>query len=1142
MTRKVQHRLKQAALVFIAIAIGLFMGIESNAESTTTGNLLKNGSFESGLADWTISNPSAAGVDGNNAYGGGGKKLWFYSPSNYTVEASQKVTNLENGVYIVSAMVQQNLNSPYKSELQVDLMDGQIVSVPLKHSNNYQLVRTTVTVTKGEVKVGFYQQAKGANLQIDNVLLEKAAAEKSLLAHWDFDQTSGNVVKDITGNGYDGKLNQLPNFESGVVGNSLVFDGNSQYMAVNHSENLNFTKEDSYTLATWVKLPYDNQSWQALLQKGRDTASFYGLWAAGFPESKNSFAFGGGNLAGQGKANEWVHLVAVQLGGKSRQFYINGNLVRFGEPIDASSPSDLMIGAARHSVGGAVTEYFKGAMDETQIYNYALSSTEIDSLYRPEISDRLTVHFEVAPKNAKVTLRGKDGVVPASSNHLYKELKKGYYTYRIELEGFESVTGEIDLSAVDEDQVIPINMIKLTDKETIINAQTIQNQIQGGWAGQMVGVSWGALTEFEYYGKMIPQKPKWNGINAAFTQDDLYMEVPFLKSMKDGGVNVRPQIIGNYFANTDFNLWHGNRVARYNIKMRGIPATESGHYSNMYDAIGEGQEKVPNLNTSQNPLLGCAEDIDFQIESDSLGMMSVGQPNVAKELSYRFGHIIGYGGGVYGGVFTSTMYAKAYTAKSVNEIVQTGIEAIPEGTETRELLEEVHYYYKSGKSIETTWQRIEEVWQNDRCTHMHADTDISEGNIDTKIASAYILMGLLYGEGDFENSMWLAMSCGQDSDCTPSSVGGILGVYYGFNKIPSKWTDGLNRAKKFDNTYTFDEATKLNMELAQEALEMSGGSVSNGLWTIPAAKTEKSLIVENWPREENNRPQFQYVQADVDNTDSSQKTFKFSAAATDDDGIADYQWFFGDLDFDSGKELTHTYKKSGVYYPVCYVTDTIGNTNVYHFKLEVNNGLIAKWDFESVIDGVVEDASGNGHTGKTVNDVQVTTGKFGQGVRLTGSQYIEVPHQESLNLNITDSYTLSAWSKQEILVDNWQTIFQKGRETNTYYGLWRLSNDRYALGRYGNNIEVGTVKRNEWNLLTAVYDADQHVYRMYINGALVETKYNQPYLTMRNNQNLLIGGRYSANLEYYKGQLDDIRIYKKALTTQDVSHLYNGEI
>lgn len=56
-------------------------------------------------------------------------------------------------------------------------------------------------------------------------------------------------------------------------------------------------------------------------------------------------------------------------------------------------------------------------------------------------------------------------------------------------------------------------------------------------------------------------------------------------------------------------------------------------------------------------------------------------------------------------------------------------------------------------------------------------------------------------------------------------------------------------------------------------------------------------------------------------------TVHFDAKASDADGIKDYQWFFGDLSFENGKTVSHTYREAGTYRVTCYVTDEIGNTS-----------------------------------------------------------------------------------------------------------------------------------------------------------------------------------------------------------------------
>ena len=107
------------------------------------------------------------------------------------------------------------------------------------------------------------------------------------------------------------------------------------------------------------------------------------------------------------------------------------------------------------------------------------------------------------------------------------------------------------------------------------------------------------------------------------------------------------------------------------------------------------------------------------------------------------------------------------------------------------------------KNIHTTgnkpgW-RVQKKWAN--------DIGCPEGvfvpfNIDAKVNAAYVVIGLLYGEGDFTKTLEITTRCGQDADCNPSTAGGILGTILGYDKIPAYWKMGLKEAEDIDFKYT----------------------------------------------------------------------------------------------------------------------------------------------------------------------------------------------------------------------------------------------------------------------------------------------------------------------------------------------------
>ena len=68
-------------------------------------------------------------------------------------------------------------------------------------------------------------------------------------------------------------------------------------------------------------------------------------------------------------------------------------------------------------------------------------------------------------------------------------------------------------------------------------------------------------------------------------------------------------------------------------------------------------------------------------------------------------------------------------------------------------------------------------------------------NIEASMNSCHVVTGLLYGEGDFLKSMEIATRCGNDADCNPGTVAGILGAMKGYNWIPENFIELENAIK-----------------------------------------------------------------------------------------------------------------------------------------------------------------------------------------------------------------------------------------------------------------------------------------------------------------------------------------------------------
>ena len=367
-----------------------------------------------------------------------------------------------------------------------------------------------------------------------------------------------------------------------------------------------------------------------------------------------------------------------------------------------------------------------------------------------------------------------------------------------------------------------------------ISVDEYVDKMKAGWIGQMAGVGWGGPTEFRYKGVIIPagDMPEWqpNLINQ-FRQDDIYVEMTFLRTLELYGFDVSIRQAGIDFANSGYPLWHANRAGRDNLR-NGIAPPDSGH---------------PEFNKH-------ADDIDYQIEADYAGLISPGMPNVAIELGEKFGRLMNYGDGLYGGQFVGGMYAEAFFNDDMVDVVEAGLRCIPKGSQYYECITDVLKWYRQYPDDWTkTWQLINEKYHlNPDYRRFSCSGPQGEFNIDAKINGAYIVMGLLYGKGDPDQTIVISTRCGQDSDCNPSNAGGILFTMIGFENLPEKYKIALDPSGKFSHTpYNFPMLIDVCERLVREAVVNSGGKIDvdgedNEHFVIPRQRPRPSALEQCW--------------------------------------------------------------------------------------------------------------------------------------------------------------------------------------------------------------------------------------------------------------------------------------------------------
>lgn len=382
---------------------------------------------------------------------------------------------------------------------------------------------------------------------------------------------------------------------------------------------------------------------------------------------------------------------------------------------------------------------------------------------------------------------------------------------------------------------------------------TYVDKVQGAWMGKMIGVTFGQPWEFEYLGTPIGfditdwtlsptrmkvdrarstnitdyDEPITNEVdnqkvhmNRQFVEtsekehpsfgspdnDDIYINLLFLYCLRRYGIDVEPVTVAHEWDAKIRQVWHANDAGLANIR-KGILPPQSGS---------------PRYNLH-------ADDIDFQIESDVFGMIAPGMPQVSNRFDDRMGHIMNYGDGVYGGMFISAMYTQAFFAKNIHEVVENGLKAIPPQSLYAKLIRDViQWHDENPNDWLKTWHLLQAKWgEVDHCP----DGYKQPFNIDAKLNGGYVVIGLLYGNGDWYKTMNYATRCGQDADCNPANAAGILGTLIGARAIPAEYREPLHNTywnkslAGLPNSFEIDELSVDTAEIGLKVLLANGGQV-----------------------------------------------------------------------------------------------------------------------------------------------------------------------------------------------------------------------------------------------------------------------------------------------------------------------------
>lgn len=287
------------------------------------------------------------------------------------------------------------------------------------------------------------------------------------------------------------------------------------------------------------------------------------------------------------------------------------------------------------------------------------------------------------------------------------------------------------------------------------NRKQLESKIYGCWLGKNIGGTMG--TPYEGRKAMLDIKGFVTKPGEVLPNDDLDLQLIWLMAAEiEGLTKLDANILAEYWASFIPANWNEYGVGKNNLKAGFMPPL-SGEYENEMWKDSNGA----------------------WIRSEIWACMAPGFPNIAAKYAFADACIDhGVAEGTYAEIFTACLESYAFFESDIRKLVELALARIPADCEVAKCVKLVLENYDKG----VDYREVREMLVKD-----FKDEDWFQAPENV----AYVVIGLMYGEGDFKKTMIYAINCGDDTDCTGATVGAILGIVYGRDGIPSDWAEYL---------------------------------------------------------------------------------------------------------------------------------------------------------------------------------------------------------------------------------------------------------------------------------------------------------------------------------------------------------------
>jgi len=207
---------------------------------------------------------------------------------------------------------------------------------------------------------------------------------------------------------------------------------------------------------------------------------------------------------------------------------------------------------------------------------------------------------------------------------------------------------------------------------------------------------------------------------------------------------------------------------------------------------------------------------------------------------------------------------------------------------------------------------------------------------------------------------------------------------------------------------------------------------------------------------------------------------------------------------------------------------------------QAEDALVGYWPFDEGVGEDAEDASGNGHDGVLEGNADWVAGKFDKALDFgAGDGYVVVPDDDALDL--TEDLTYMGWFNLNEVIAGQRRLMSKNDSIFLLFdfgaadSLDLLVKPNNDFAESTTSFEVG-----EWYHFAGTYDGDS--LRMYINGELEGEANGVPEIAASDLDIWIGADDYTPGVTTFPGILDDIRIYSKALSEEEIKKAMSGPV